>query len=149
MQAEPEGTKNPGTVTKLSDEQDSSEIKGILRGSNTSTGRYYNQVSPFAACDAVSPRNNTGQPSTNGKHFNRASPLAAVEEKSSDPTIKPKSKQVQHIAKRARKVENRWERLQAANELLADQETEAHIANQGFIDICAEIEEVGTTTHEE
>ena len=44
---------------------------------------------------------------------------------------------------------NRRERLQMANELFADQEAEAHITNLGIIDICAEMAEVGTTTHDE
>ena len=85
VQAEPEDTKHSGTATNLLDEQDSSEIKGILRESYTRTGRHYNRISHFSACDAVSPWNNTGQPSTNGEHFNRASQFAAVEEKSNDP----------------------------------------------------------------
>ena len=60
IQAEPEDTKHSGTATNLSDEQDKSEINGILRESHTRTGQHYNRVSPFAAYDAVSQRNNTG-----------------------------------------------------------------------------------------
>ena len=39
--------------------------------------------------------------------------------------------------------------MQAASELFANQEAEAHIANQGVIAIAAEIEEIGPTTHDE
>ena len=46
-------------------------------------------------------------------------------------------------------MENRQERLQATNELFPDQEAEALITNQGIINVCAEIKEVGTTTHDE
>ena len=59
------------------------------------------------------------------------------------------SKQTKRIAKRARKMSNRREKLQPANKLFADQEAEAHITILGIIDICAEMEEVGTTTHDE
>ena len=64
------------------------------------------------------------------------------------PVIK-KSKQVQRVAKRARKVENQRERLQAAQELFATQEAEAHIKNQGVVNISAKIKKVGTATHDE
>ena len=59
------------------------------------------------------------------------------------------SKQTKCIAKRARKVNNRRERLHTANKLFADQEAEAHITNLGINDICAEMVEIGTTTHDE
>ena len=137
IQAESEDMKHFGTAKNLSDEQDNSDIKGILRESHMRTGQHYNWVSSFAACDVVSPRNITVRPTLSGEHLHRASPFAAAKEKSNDPPIKPKIKQVWRIAKRARKVENRRERLQAANESFVDQEREAHIANQGIIDVCA------------
>ena len=49
-----------------------------------------------------------------------------------------KSKQTKRVAKIARKVNNRRERLHTANELFADQEAEVHITNLGIIDICAD-----------
>ena len=58
------------------------------------------------------------------------------------------SKQTKRVAKRARKVNNRRE-IHTANELFADQEAEAHITNLGIIDICTEMAEIGTTTHDE
>ena len=91
----------------------------------------------------------TARQATSSRHLLRESPFAAAEDKLSDPPVKSKSKQVRRVAKRARKVENRQERLQAARELFADQEAEAHIANQGVIDTAAEIKEIGTTTHDE
>ena len=57
-------------------------------------------------------------------------------------------KKAKCIAKTARKVDNRRERLQAADKLFSNQEAEAHVANQDSIDICAQIEEVGTTAHD-
>ena len=44
---------------------------------------------------------------------------------------------------------NYRERLQTANKLFADQQAEAHITNLGIINICAEMAEIGTTTHDE
>ena len=60
-----------------------------------------------------------------------------------------KSNKTKRIAKRTRKMKNRRERLQTANELFTNEEAEAHITNLGIIDICAEIAEIGTTTHDE
>ena len=50
---------------------------------------------------------------------------------------------------KACKVENRQERLQAARELFETNVAEAHIENEGVVEIIAEINEVGTTTHDE
>ena len=61
----------------------------------------------------------------------------------------PISKRAKRIAKRARKVNNKTERIQVASKLFADQEAEAHIANQGIINVVAEVEEIGTTPHDE
>ena len=44
---------------------------------------------------------------------------------------------------------NRRKRLQKANELFSDQEAKAHINNLGIVHICAEMQEVGATTHDE
>ena len=46
-------------------------------------------------------------------------------------------------------MSNQRERLQTANKLFTDQDADAHITNLGIIDICAEMEEVGTTNHAE
>ena len=45
-------------------------------------------------------------------------------------------------------MENRRKKRQTANKLFADQEAETHIHNLGVINICAEIQEVGATTHD-
>ena len=148
IQAEPEDTKTSGTATNIQDEISKSKIKGILRESTTRTGQHHIRVSPFADWNAVSLRNSTVRPTSSSEHFHRASPFAASEEKSNDPHIQPKSKQVKRTANRVRKVENRRERLQAASELFANQEAEAHIANQGVIDIADVTEEIVPTTHD-
>ena len=44
---------------------------------------------------------------------------------------------------------NKQERIKAASELFADHKAEAYIANQSVIDIVAEVEEIGITTHDE
>ena len=105
--AEPEDTKTSGTATDIQDKHVKSETRGILRESHTKTGQHGIWESPFSTCDAVFPRNNIARPSTSSERFHRASPFAAAEEKSNDPPINPKSKQVRKISKRARKVKNR------------------------------------------
>ena len=67
---------------------------------------------------------------------------------SPSPIIK-KSKQDKRIGKRSRKTLNPREHIQAARDLFATKEAKAHIANQGVINLIAEIDEVGTTTHDE
>ena len=60
-----------------------------------------------------------------------------------------KSKQDKRTQKISRKMSNQRERLQAVREPFETDVAEAHIDNQGVIDIIAEIDEVGTTTHNE
>ena len=126
---EPEKERPSCTTTILPDEQVEGETNGILQESTTPTGQHCIRESPFAACDEVSPRNQATTTSTSSKHLHRASPFAAAEDKSSNPTVPPTSKRAKRIAKRARKVNNKRERIQVTSELFADQEAEAHIAN--------------------
>ena len=46
-------------------------------------------------------------------------------------------------------MSNRREEIQAARAMFAIEEAEAHIENQGVIDIIAEIDEIGAATHDE
>ena len=168
--------ENLNTFTKSqadpSGNQDERVLETIENPRATSAGRHCIRASPFAPSADVSLQSQDGSNTFSNQHSIRASPFAAAKEPATaminqtkthadgaPPSAKSggtpparhaaHSKRVKSIAKRVRSKANCREKVQAANELFADQEAEAHISNLGVIDICAELTEVGTTTHDE